>query len=205
MDSVYSCGLELEKRGREVPNLANSEFNYSSNDVEEGQTNQPPLALPLNLRVQTDGKLRENKENLEKCIQTDDWRGNSMDDEVDGAMKNVSCESSAIQHCLPCYSSMGSTEPPFQREGGVTDNLPRITDQVERHGGAAASTSSCNDATDENRRNRECKVDSKSLKVSQEMKKKNQEYLSGRSHNTRPGEFIGLKGGGKVPPFSNRL
>ena len=204
MDSVYSCGLELEKRGREVPNLANSEFNYSSNDVEEGQTNQPPLVLPLNLRVQTDGKLRENKENLEKCIQTDDWRGNSMDDEVDGAMKNVSCESSAIQHCLPCYSSMGSTEPPFQREGGVTDNLPRITDQVERHGGAAASTSSCNDATDENRRNRECKVDSKSLKVSQEMKNKNQEYLSGRSHNTRPGEFTGLKGGGKVPFFSNR-
>ena len=204
MYSVYSCGLELEKRGREVPNLANSEFNYSSNDVEEGQTNQPPLVLPLTLRVQTDGKLRKSKENLEKCIQTDDWLGNSMDDEVDGAMKNVSCESSAIQHCLPCYSSTGSTEPIFQRECGVTDNLPRITDQVERHGGAAASTSWCNDATDENRRNRECKVDSKSLKVSQEMKNKNQEYLSGRSHNTRPGEFTGLKGGGKVPFFSNR-
>ncbi|RMX42456.1 hypothetical protein pdam_00010868 [Pocillopora damicornis] len=111
---------------------------------------------------------------------------------------------SAIQHCLPCYSSTGSTEPPLQREGGVTDNLPRITDQVERHGGAAASTSSCNDATDENRRNRECKVDPKSLKVSQEMKNKNQEYLSGRSHNARHGEFTGLKGRGKVPSFSNR-
>ena len=154
MNSVYSCGLELEKRGREVPNVANSEeeissmaylsvspFNYSRNDAEEGQTNKPPLVPPLTLKVQTDGNLRESKENLEKCIQTDDWLGHCMDDEVHGAMKNVWCESSAIQNCLPCYSSTGSAEPPFQGEGGVTDNLPRITDQVERHGGAAASTS----------------------------------------------------------------
>ena len=201
MDSVYSCGLELEKRGREVPNLANSEFNYSSNDVEEGQTNQPPLVLPLNLRVQTDGKLRENKENLEKCIQTDDWRGNSMDDEVDGAMKNVSCESSAIQHCLPCYSSTGSTEPTFQRECGVTDNLPRITDQVERHGGAAASTSWCNDATDENRRNRECKVDSKSLKVSQEMKKKESRVSIWKKSQHKAWGIYRLKGWRKSSTF----
>ena len=217
MNSVCSCGLELEKRGREVPNVANSEeeissmaylsvseFNYSSNDAEEGQTNQPPLVPPLTLKVQTDGKLRESKENLEKCIQTDDWLGHCMDDEVNGAMKNVWCESSAIQNCLPCYSSTGSAEPPFQGEGGITDNLPRITDQVERHGGVAASTSWCNDATDENRRNRELKVDSKSLKVSQERKNKNQEYLSGRSHNTRPGEFLSLKGGGQDQSFSNR-
>ena len=217
MNSVCSCGLELEKRGREVPNVANSEeeissmaylsvseFNYSSNDAEEGQTNQPPLVPPLTLKVQTDGKLRESKENLEKCIQTDDWLGHCMDDEVNGAMKNVWCESSAIQNYLPCYSSTGSAEPPFQGEGGITDNLPRITDQVERHGGVAASTSWCNDATDENRRNRELKVDSKSLKVSQERKNKNQEYLSGRSHNTRPGEFLSLKGGGQDQSFSNR-
>ena len=145
MNSVCSCGLELEKRGREVPNVANSEeeissmaylsvspFNYSSNDAEEGQTNKPPLVPPLALKVQTDGNLRESKENLEKCIQTDDWLGHCMDDEVDGAMKNVWGESSAIQNCIPCYSSTGSAEPPFQGEGGVTDNLPRITDQVER-------------------------------------------------------------------------
>ena len=217
MNFVYSCGLELERREREVPNLANteeerssmaylsvSEFNYSGNDAEEGQTNQTPLVPPLTLKVQTDGKLRESKENLEKCIQTDDWLGQSMDDEVDGARKTVSCESSVIQNCHPCYSSTGSAEPPFQGEGGVTDNLPRITDQVERHGGAAASVSWCNDATDENGRNRERKVDSKSLKVSQERKNKNQEYLSGKSHNTRPGEFLGLKGGGQDLSFSNR-
>ena len=127
-----------------------------------------------------------------------------MDDEVDGAMKTVSCESSAIQNYHPCYSSTGSAEPPFQGEGDVTDNLPRITDQVERHGGAAASTSWSNDATDENRRNRERKVDSKSLKVFRERKNKNQEYLSGRSHNTRSGEFLGLKDGGQDPSFSNK-
>ena len=210
MNFVYSCGLELERREREVPNLANteeerssmaylsvSEFNYSGNDAEEGQTNQTPLVPPLTLKVQTDGKLRESKENLEKCIQTDDWLRQSMDDEVDGARKNVSCESSVIQNCHPCYSSTGSAEPPFQGEGGVTDNLPRITDQVERHGGAAASVSWCNDATDENGRNRERKVDSKSLKVSQERKNKNQEYLSGKSHNTRSGEFLGFSNRGR--------
>ena len=156
------------------------------------------------MKAQTDGKLRENKENLENCIQIDDWPRHSTDDEVDGAMKNVSCEGSALQNCHPCYSSTGSAEPTFQGEGGVTDNLPRITDQVERHGGVAASIRWCNDATDENRRNRERKVDSKPLKVSQERKNKNQEYLSERSHNTRPEEFLGLKGGGQDPSFSNR-
>ena len=217
MNSVCSCGLELEKRGREVPNVANSEeerssmaylsvseFNYSSNDAEEGQINQPPLVPPLTLRVQTEGKLRESKENLDKCIQADVWLGHSMDDKVDGAVKNASCGSSAIQNCHPCYSSTGSAEPLFQGEGGLSDNLPRITDQVERHGGAAASTSWCNDVTDENRRNRERKVDSKSLKISQESKNKSKEHLSLKSHNTTPGKFLGLKGGGQDPFFSNR-
>ena len=162
----------MEKRGREVPNLANSEeerssmaylsvsdleLKYNSNDAEERRTNLPPLVPPLTFKVQTDGKSPESKENLEKCIQTDDWLGHAMDDEIDGAMITVSYESSAIQNCHPCYSSTGSAEPPFQGEGGVTDNLPRVTDQVERHGGAAASTSWCNDATDENRRNKELK------------------------------------------------
>ena len=75
---------------------------------------------------------------------------------------------------------------------------------MEGHGGAAAATSWCNDATNENQRNMEREVDSKSLKVSQERKNKNKEYLSGRSHNTRPGEFLGLKGGGQDPSFFNR-
>ena len=215
--SVYSCGFELKKRDKEAPKRAKSEeerssmayfsvseFSDSSNDAEEGQINQPPLVPPLTLRVQTEGKLRESKENLDKCIQTDVWLGHSMDDEVDGAVKNASCGSSAIQNCHPCYSSTGSAEPLFQGEGGLSDNLPRITDQVERHGGAAASTSWCNDVTDENRRNRERKVDSKSLKISQESKDKSKEHLSVKSHNTTPGKFLGLKGGGQDPFFSNR-
>ena len=215
--SVYSCGFELKKRDKEAPKRAKSEeerssmayfsvseFNDSSNDAEEGQINQPPLVPPLTLRVQTEGKLRESKENLDKCIQTDVWLGHSMDDEVDGAVKNASCGSSAIQNCHPCYSSTGSAEPLFQGEGGLSDNLPRITDQVERHGGAAASTSWCNDVTDENRRNRERKVDSKSLKMSQQSKDKSKEHLSVKSHNTMPEKFLGLKGGGQDPFFSNR-
>ena len=75
---------------------------------------------------------------------------------------------------------------------------------MERHGGTAASISWSNDATDENQRNKELKVDSKSLEVSQERKNKNQEFLSGRSHNTRRGEFLSLKGGGQDPSFSIR-
>ena len=75
---------------------------------------------------------------------------------------------------------------------------------MERHGGAAASTSWCNDVTDENRRNRERKVDSKSLKISQEGKNKSKEHLSGRSHNTTPRKFLGIKGGGQDSFFSNR-
>ena len=216
-NSVHLCGLEFEKREKEVSKRANSEeerssmaylsvseFNDSSNSAEEGQTNQPPIVPPLTLRVQTEGKLRESKENLEKCIQTDDWLGRSMDDEVDGVVKNASCGSSAIQNCDPCYSSTGSAEPSFQGEGGLSDNLPRITDQAERHGGAAASTSWCNDVTDENRRNREHKVDSKSLKISQERKNKSKEHLSGRSHKITPRKFLGLKDGGQDPFFSNR-
>ena len=78
MNSVYSCGLELEKRGREVPNVANaegerssmaylsvSEFNNGSNDAEEEHTNQPPL---VNFEGSDGWKLRESKENLEKGI-----------------------------------------------------------------------------------------------------------------------------------------
>ena len=215
--SVYSCGFELKKRDKEAPKRAKSEdgrssmayfsvseFNDSSNDAEEGQINQPPLVPPLTLRVQTEGKLRESKENLDKCIQTDVWLGHSMDDKVDSAVKNASCGSSAIQNCHPCYSSTGSAEPLFQGEGGLSDNLPRITDQVERHGGAAASTSWFNDVTDENRRNRERKVDSKSLKMSQQSKDKSKEHLSVKSHNTMPEKFLGLKGGGQDPFFSNR-
>ena len=172
VNSVHSCGLELEKRENSeeerssMAYLSVSKFKDISNGAEEGQINQPPLIPPLTLRVQTEGKLRESKENFEKFIQTNDWLGHSMDDEVDGAIKNASCGSSAIQNYHPCYSSTGSAEPPFQGEGGLSDNLPRVTDQVERHGGAAASTSWCNDVTDENRRNRERKVDSKSLKIS---------------------------------------
>ena len=217
VNSVHSCGLELEKREKEVPKRENSEeerssmaylsvskFNDISNGAEEGQINQPPLIPPLTLRVQTEGKLRESKENFEKFIQTNDWLGHSMDDEVDGAIKNASCGSSAIQNYHPCYSSTGSAEPPFQGEGGLSDNLPRVTDQVECHGGAAASTSWCNDVTNENRRNRERKVDSKSLKISQEGKNKSKEHLSGRSHNTTPRKSLGIKGGGQDSFFSNR-
>ena len=210
MNSVHSCGLELEKRENSeeerssMAYLSVSKFNDINNGAEEGQINQPPLIPPLTLRVQTEGKLRESKENFEKFIQTNDWLGHSMDDEVDGAIKNASCGSSAIQNYHPCYSSTGSAEPPFQGEGGLSDNLPRVTDQVERHGGAAASTSWCNDVTDENRRNRERKVDSKSLKISQEGKNKSKEHLSGRSHNTTPRKFLGIKGGGQDSFFSNR-
>ena len=184
--------------------LSVSKFNDISNGAEEGQINKPPLIPPLTLRVQTEGKLRESKENFEKFTQTNDWLGHSMDDEVDGAIKNASCGSSAIQNYHPCYSSTGSAEPPFQGEGGLSDNLPRVTDQVERHGGAAASTSWCNDVTDENRRNRERKVDSKSMKISQEGKNKSKKHLSGRSHNTTPRKFLGIKGGGQDSFFSNR-
>ena len=217
VNSVHSCGLELEKREKEVPKRENSEeerssmaylsvskFNDISNGAEEGQINQPLLIPPLTLRVQTEGKLRENKENFEKFTQTNDWLGHSMDDEVDGAIKNASCGSSAIQNYHPCYSSTGSAEPLFQGEGGLSDNLPRVTDQAERHGGATASTSWCNDVTDENRRNRERKVDSKSLKISQKSKNKSKEHLSVKSQNTTPGKFLGLKGGGQDPFFSNR-
>ena len=112
--------------------VSDLELKYNSNDAEERRTNLPPLVPPLTFKVQTGGKSPESKENLEKCIQTDDWLGHAMDDEIDGAMITVSYESSAIQNCHPCYSSTGSAEPPFQGEGGVTDNLPRITDQVER-------------------------------------------------------------------------
>ena len=58
-NSVYSCGLELKKRDKEVPKRAKSEeerssmaylsvseFNDSSNDAEEGQINQLPLVPP---------------------------------------------------------------------------------------------------------------------------------------------------------------
>ena len=167
------------------PTSSSSEVSISSS--------LPQSSSPLTLRFQTEGKLRESKENLDKSIQTDVWLGHSMDDEVDGAVKNASCGSSAIQNCHPRYSSTGSAEPLFQGEGGLSDNLPRITDQAERHGGAAASTSWCNDVTDENRRNRERKVDSKSLKISQESKNKSKEHLSVKSHNTTPGKFLGLK------------
>ena len=81
MNSVYSCGLELEKRGREVPNVANaegerssiaylsvSEFNNGSNDAEEEQTNQPPLVPPLTLKVQTDGNYARVKKTLRRVF-----------------------------------------------------------------------------------------------------------------------------------------
>ena len=130
VNSVHSCGLELEKRENSeeerssMAYLSVSKFNDINNGAEEGQINQPPLIPPLTLRVQTEGKLRESKENFEKFIQTNDWLGHSMDDEVDGAIKNASCGSSAIQNYHPCYSSTGSAEPPFQGEGGLSDNLP---------------------------------------------------------------------------------
>ena len=217
VNSIHSCGLEFEKREKEVPKCANSEeerssmayhsvseFNDSSNGAEEGQINQSPLIPPLTLRVQTERKLRESKERLERCIQTDDWLEHIMDDEVDDAVKNGSCGSSAIQNCHPFYSSTGSAEPPFQGEGGLPDNLARIADQVDHYGGAATSTSWCNDVTYEHRRNRERKVDSKSLKIFQESKNKSNEHLSQRSHNTTPKKYLGLKGGGQDPFFSNR-
>ena len=81
MNSVYSCGLEFEKRGREVPNVANaegerssiaylsvSEFNNGSNDEEEEQTNQPPLVPPLTLKVQTDGNYVRVKKTLRRVF-----------------------------------------------------------------------------------------------------------------------------------------
>ncbi|XP_022788996.1 uncharacterized protein LOC111328758 isoform X2 [Stylophora pistillata] len=217
--SVFSCASELKKSGREVPKFANSEeeslsmaypsvleFKYTSNDTEKGETNQPPPVSPLNLKVQTDGKLRVSKKHLDKSIHTDDWLGNSMDDEVDGSVKSAVRNIAEIQNCQP-YSSTGSVEPPFQGEGAVADNLPRLnTDKMKRHGGAvaAAITSRCNDAMDEDRRNKERKTHSRSLKVSQERKSTNTGDLSERSHNTRHGTFLGLEGGGQDPSCSDR-
>ncbi|XP_022797805.1 uncharacterized protein LOC111336045 isoform X2 [Stylophora pistillata] len=101
----------------------------------------------------------------------------------------------------------GSVEPPFQRERAVADNLPRLnTDKMKRHGGAvaAATTSRCNDDTDEDRPNKECKIHSRPLKVSQERKSMNEGDLSGRTQNTRHGTFLGFEGGGQDPSCSER-
>ncbi|XP_022797795.1 uncharacterized protein LOC111336045 isoform X1 [Stylophora pistillata] len=217
--SVSSCASELKKSGREVPKFANSEeesfsmaypsvleFKYTSNDTEKGETNQPPPVLPLNLKVETNGKLCESKKHLDKCIHTDDWLRHSMDDEVDGSVKSAARNITEIQNCQP-HSSTGSVEPPFQRERAVADNLPRLnTDKMKRHGGAvaAATTSRCNDDTDEDRPNKECKIHSRPLKVSQERKSMNEGDLSGRTQNTRHGTFLGFEGGGQDPSCSER-